>query len=85
LRKSGAKAPLFFFARCLRNDFVSMFLYSNFSNKSATSFRQSGNNCRPCPARISSLRQNLPGTNDLGKSAPERIFRVRAKSMFKQI
>jgi len=67
------------------NQSLSMFLYRNFSNKSATSFRQSGNNCRARPAIFAASEKNLPGAQAGGKFAPEQFFRVGAKSMFKRI
>jgi len=61
-----------------------MFLYRNFSNKSAMSFPQSGNNCRARWAIFAATGKNLPGKNVPGKSPPEPFFRTSAKSMFKR-
>jgi len=58
-----------------------MFLHRNFSNKSATSFPQSGIICRHGWANFSAGRQILPGAGADGKFLPGRIFLSGAKSM----
>jgi hypothetical protein len=84
--KGAARERRSFFVRRDRcNLFVSMSVYRNFSNKSAMSFRQTGNICRPGSAIFSRMRQILPGSFAPGKIAPERFFRRRTKSMFKRI
>jgi hypothetical protein len=83
--KSGARAPLFFCAVGGVNIFATMFLYRNFSDKSAASFLQSGNICRVRPAIFSAPGSFCRALVSLGKSAPERFFRIAGKSMFKRI
>jgi len=62
-----------------------MFLHRNFSNKTATSFRQSGNNCRAGSAIFAGHGKILPGKKVPGNFPPEPFFRRGAKSMFKRI
>jgi hypothetical protein len=66
------------------NQLLTMSLYRNFSSKYATSFRQSGNNCRARWAIFAVDGKKLPGRKVPGKSPPEPFFRVGAKSMFKR-
>jgi hypothetical protein len=85
LKGAARKRRSFFVRRDRRNLFVSMSVYRNFSNKSAVSFLQSGNICRPGSANFSPMRQLLPGNIAPGRIPPERFFRRRTKSMFKRI
>jgi len=85
MRKSGARAPLFFCAGGGVKFSATMFLYRNFSNKSAACFLQSGNICRARPAIFSAPGNSCRAFVCLGKSAPERFFRIAGKSMFKRI
>jgi len=62
-----------------------MSVHQNFSNKTAMSFRQSGNNCRAGSAIFAARGKNLPGKKVPGKFPPELFFRRGAKSMFKRI
>jgi hypothetical protein len=80
----GISKFTFFTTESVRKLFVSKFLHQYFSNKCAASFRQSGNICRAYWARFAFVRQFLPSVGALGKFSPERIFRARAKSMFKR-
>jgi hypothetical protein len=66
------------------NKLLTTSLYRNFSSKCATSFLQSGNNCRARPAIFAEEGKNLPGKKAPGKFMPEPFFRPSAKSMFKR-